>query len=455
MPTRTRQRGFTIVELIVTLSMLGLMLFLINSLFNDTSIAVTTSVQTSKTIAQSRSINEQFTNDADVMIGPSLLNDGGYIVIIQQFLPDMTMLDPQNLSEVEVAGLRSDQIVFIRNAVGLRSMTPSDSDSYRSNLIGQGGGARAKVWYGHPLRTEPDGQTRSGTNVGLGGDRAKLDRIGSDFILGRQAMLFNPPGLDLINGTYADTAYANADVVGTTFDPVGQRLTYMGLTDVTSQSYSGLVTQLTNNAPNAPGSANDIQDYLRTSYVFDRLHVNTAPDPASPTDTPPGTGYESWAIAQTHAILAQSCSEIIIDFAADLNGDGRIDTAPGGQGPANAPIFWYDALRQAGAFLWSPDLNNDITQPFVVNSPNLKAFVFRVDDATPFDNSTGAAPIQNHSNWPYLIRIRYRLHDTRGRLTGNYNEPFVDNDGDGNVDEVNDDKISGRWFERIIRVPRP
>ena len=463
MPTRTRQQGFTIVELIVTVSILGLMLFLVNSLFNDTSVAVTTSVQTSKTIAQSRSINEQMTADGDAMQGPAPAgSDGGYIVIIQQFLPDITMLDPQNLSESQVAGLRSDQVVFIRNAADLRSMTPATASSYRTSLIGQGGAARAKVWYGHPQRTrqnpQPDGQRRTvGTDLGLGGADAEFDRIGSDFILGRQAMLFNPTGLDPSVNTHATSAYSNAAVAQTAFTPAADRFAYMGLTDVTSQDYSGLVTQLTNNAADSVAGATDTIDYLRTSYLYERLHVNPAPDPGE-------TNYASWAIAQGHPILAQSCSEIIIDFAADLDGDGQIDTDYGDQSNnASAPIYWYDALRQpnlgvnaAGQWTQQTPAAN-FPQPYININANTKAFIFRVDDILSFEDAGGTLGTAGtaHSYWPYLIRIRYRLHDTRGRLTGNYNEVGVDNNGDGNIDEVDDDKISGRWFERIISVPRP
>ena len=44
-----------------------------------------------------------------------------------------------------------------------------------------------------------------------------------------------------------------------------------------------------------------------------------------------------------------------------------------------------------------------------------------------------------NSTWPYLIRIRYRLHDSRGSLQSNLN---------GNT-------VLGKWFEQIIKVNRP
>lgn len=473
MPTRPRQHGFTIIELLVTMTILGLMLFLVNKLFNDTSRAVTTSVQVSKTVAQSRSINEQLSNDVDAMLGPGLSNNGGYIVIIQQKLEDVAMLDPQTLAEVTVDELRTDQLVFIRDASGLKSMTPQNTASYRTSLKGMAGD-RAKVWYGHAQRTRPDGTVRGTTaEFQLGGASAELDRIGSNFILGRQALLFNPTDMSLAapatvsaNQTaYARAAnyYYGATVFGTGF--TGARA-YLGLSDVTPLAYgptsdtNSLLYQIADAATAADHNTN----YLATAYpvAANRLHVNPAPD----LDT---TGYASWAIAQTHPILAQSCSEIMVDFAADLNGDGQIDTAFGGQGAAGSPIWWYDGLKQtnltdgtaAGTIGWTSQAT--VPQPWINIDTNTKAFIFRVDDDTAFGGTVGTAG-SAHSYWPYMIRIRYRLHDTRGRLTSNYAAALsdgLDNDGDGNPDangggtDNDEDRISGRWFERIITVPRP
>lgn len=462
MPNRPRQHGFTIVELLVTMSILGLMLFLVNQLFNDTSRAVTTSVQVSKAVAASRSINEQLTIDADAMIGPDSdpNNEGGYIVIIQQRLPAVAMLNPQTLAENNVdVPLRTDQILFIRDAEGLRSMTPSGTDRYGTSIIGQAGD-RAKVWLGHVQRTNPDG-TDPGTAAAfqLGGASSGFDRIGSDFILGRQAMLFNPASL-VAGNTYADTAFYNSAVQNSAAPT--PRQAYRGLTDVTVQDYSNLIFQVTDLTP--PRTVADhTAAYLNTAYSDSarRLSVNPAPD-ADDTD------FASWAIAQSHAILAPGCSEVVIDFAADLNGNGRIDRAFGGGTDDAGAIWWYDGIKQ----LSMGDATNNgtweaqtgIVPPQVTDSTDVQRFIFRVDDATSFEDAGGTLGTAGtaHSYWPYLIRIRYRLHDPRGRLTSNYADAArdgLDNDGDGGTDgsdPLNDeDRISGRWFERIISVPRP
>lgn len=469
MPNRPRQHGFTIVELLVTMTILGLMLFLVNQLFNDTSRAVTTSVQVSKTVAASRSINEQLTIDAAAMIGPDsdLNNEGGYIVIIQERLPDVAMLNPQTLGEVpNPVDLRIDQILFIRDAEGLKSMTPSGPNSYGTDIVGEAGD-RAKVWYGHGQRVLANGQRRTLTltNAQLGGANAQLDRVGSDFILCRQAMLFAPsmlntnvPGGD----TFADSAFILSAVRNTGAGAPTPPRNYCGLTDVTAQDYRALLTLVSD-----PTVGNT--RYRNTAYhaLNDRLSVNPSPS----VDV---TDYASWAIAQGHPILAPNCSEMIVDFAADLNGDGQIDTDFGRQGGANDPIWWYDSIEQTNLGItslgqWEQQTNpgsspRTVPQPFdsANSSANQKIFIFRFEDNESYDIDAGGT--QAHSYWPYLIRIRYRLHDTRGRLTSNYADALrdgLDNDGDGNPDvngggtDVDEDRISGRWFERIIRVPRP
>lgn len=471
---KRQRKGFTLIELLVAVTLLGLMLFLVNELFQTTSVAVTTSVQQSKAIASTRSLGEQIRDDTAKMVGPARQGSGGYIVIIQRRIPQVTMLDPNNLAEFKTEYIRSDQIVFIRDAVGMRSMTPQDGASYQSNLIGQPGDV-AKVYYGHGQRLENDGTIPgTGANYRLGGDNAGFDRVGSDWILCRQALLFNPTdAIALAAGqpnptvagapnryTHAANASAYSQVRNTGFS--GNKLAYMGLTDVTAQRYyapsdpGALVSQFTN-----PNSLTNIAAlngaYLNTSYYQPNLPLRVNPSPTQ-------TGYEPWAIAQSHPILAPNCSDFVVQFAADLNGNGRVDTDGPSQRPSQADrrgnTLWYDCFDPNAARVnWSgttwQNLLDSRFQPFVNIDQNTKAFIFKVDDGLPFTQ------IQNRSltsAWPYMIRIRYRLHGNRGRLRSNDPGALtdgIDNNGDGNVDEVGEDQIAGRWFEHIIKVPRP
>jgi len=66
-------------------------------------------------------------------------------------------------------------------------------------------------------------------------------------------------------------------------------------------------------------------------------------------------------------------------------------------------------------------------------------------------------------DWPYFIRIRYRLHDPKGQIASG--APLFRDDGGGipcnanngvqNADEPTIDSRNGIWFEQIIPVSRP
>ena len=153
-------------------------------------------------------------------------------------------------------------------------------------------------------------------------------------------------------------------------------------------------------------------------------------------------------------------SDIQVAFAADLvtndtdtsyNPDGKIDRIQNN-------LTWKSAsnvVLPAGSIKWyvAPGYENDPNNPSTSNNgqgfePNepvtfavptgydplaattvstpfnvgktARGFVWRNDAATP---------------WPYLIRIRYRMHDSQGRVKSG-------------------DHVQGMWFEHIIQVQR-
>ncbi len=112
---------------------------------------------------------------------------------------------------------------------------------------------------------------------------------------------------------------------------------------------------------------------------------------------PDHAAITSDSFAQMHAVFAIHVSDFEVAYSVDNNNDGKLD-------------------RTGNSIDWQQLSNNG-------------SIVFRHDD---FDGST--------STWPHLIRIRYRVHDGTGQIAGQ--------DGSGN-------KVSGRLFEKIIRVPRP
>lgn len=211
-----------------------------------------------------------------------------------------------------------------------------------------------------------------------------------------------------------------------------------------------------------------------------------------------------WRYNQTHPILGMNVSDFIVEFAADTNGDGQIDVDSDSDGYFNpnateGQIVWYSMFNLPGQRNdpgnpalqtslnqlngdsnqlnhWGPSLasplpyfpgdnggvgQSDIDSGFARN-PNGRVFAFRHDDT---DDSGGGAHGGAFSAWPYLIRVRYRLHDPNGLIvsTGSQANDRVDNDGNDLIDEQDPNErnstepagLAGLWFEHIIPVNRP
>lgn len=447
------RRGFTLMELLVAMSLVLLLLFLTNELFLNTNQVVTRGIQNNKALATARVIDEQLTQDVEAMLGPAAQPDtGGYLVIVQRQLLDFPMIDPDTQAEVNISHVRSDQLIFVRTGDGIRSMTPQNDNSFGSTLTGDG--TYARVFYGHAQRTAPNGNPPTAPYSGL-------DRLANNWILARQALIFNPIGFNASSDTHSNNAFAATNP-----------FLRSGETDITALAYA------------TDNSGTSLIEDLWTDDDGDdddeiRAHYNTVP---YQTDTPlyvnpspsaSGTSFAADQIAKTHPILAQGCSDIIIDFAADTNGNGRVDTTDPSGNDVTGSIRWYDAVKPKPPASDVPtwQTQTGIPQPLALSESlnggvngRLRAFVFRVDDDQSFEDAGGVAGTAGtaHSYWPYMIRIRYRLHDARSQVTSNNPAALddrVDNDGDRVFDEINgdndEDKTSGIWFERIIRVPRP
>ncbi len=493
---RPARRGFTIVELLVAVSLLALMLFLIDNLFNSTTRAVSDGVRQSAVLANARAVQDRFTIDASAMLGPNANNPapegGGYIVIINHRVQSQVLRRDGSES---LETFRVDQLVFMASATTtdskvrrFRGSAPRDETQYGTDYSSP----YALVRYSHGRRTNRDGSDLAGW-VELGWDRSSgLDRLANDWILTRQAVLFNPT--DRLGNTILQNGNADwfvdtprvAELVQA--NPSGAYPMYLGFCDVVHRPASAPLTAplygfvdryLDPNNTTTPLTPADIENnYLFLTHIDERLRVN--PIPAS-------TDFEAEPIGQLHGIFAPNCSEFIVQFAADANNDGEIDRV-NDQGTADPsdddntgteangdPIYWYDfdALAQLGVDPWSGTEWTGSTVPSPVvdvtaSAHGSTAFIFRYEDDQAYTETTPGNGDVDNSKWPYMIRIRYRLHDAPGRLESNANfrraDGFSNDDdnGDGTVngpgdlfDEADEAIVSGRYFEQIIRVPRP
>jgi hypothetical protein len=409
-------RAFTIIELLVALTVTLLVLFLVSRLFFDTAGVVGQGAMLSDIIASSRMVSEQLQSDAEAMTTPAAPGStGGFLVIINQVIsnvPVRTRTDPNALSTSR--DTRSDQLVFIRDAKGaegLPPLAPGAANAYANDVPED----YARVWYGHALKTNPDGSDPAGD---LG---TAPNDIGTNWVLGRQALLLTNTGPANPSNIYVDGAFWNSNVNGTGLATTPQL--YQGISDASNWGLNGAsgfsVMEHLYPGVALPEGVYQIQAYR---YAFSpttiedgrRLRVNPIPGVASGALT---ASYESWRVGQTHGYLMSNVSDFVVEFAADTNHDNAVDVDDYGH------LRWYGLGNMPE---WSAAYTYNATDQNY--GGNEVRFVFRHDYA---------------DNWPYLIRVRYRLHDPLGKQ-----EQWVGDSATGGPQ-------SGMWFEQVIRVNRP
>ncbi|MHB1157060.1 MAG: PulJ/GspJ family protein [Phycisphaerales bacterium] len=434
--------GFTLVELMVSVAITALLILAINQVFSSVSKAVRIGIGASEVLQNSRILGDQLERDFKNMVPPG---SNGVLVIVNQRIGPVHILPTDDLNEngqVDAATesnrtVRSDQIMFIRTRGDAQPMVASGDNSYSNSTDA----TYAKVWYGHCLRTQDNGQLPAnvlGANYTPGASGAvPSNHFASDWILGRQALFLQtsttapthanggwfdaptttltpPSGVSsVLYAALADVAYYGLDVqagpsanshgcmVGGTYDAAALEESYRlwrfsaGTTVVPSSTY-----------------ASRAYNYLygvngNSSGTPQRLMVN--PLPTSNT-------YTAAEVAQMYPYLCGHVSDFVVEFAGDYNNDSKIDTTSGN-------ITWYgiDNMPPTGAGGFDAAGTTEAPYRDIVNAGTDVRFIFRHGDSA--------------NNWPYLIRIRYRLVDSKGQIAGADGEP-------------------GRWFEQIMKVNR-
>lgn len=473
-----RQSGFTLVEMLVAISIAAIMFFLINELFNSTQRAVSQGMAVSDIITNTRSAETMLQRDARFMVGPHDVNrddaTGGVLVILQHAIDPASGVQirrgPRGNAQTPDRPIRSDQLMFIRTRENEYPMTPSNANTFTP--FNDNGTARyLRVWYGHVSRTNADG-SNPGNLLGQG-----PERLANDWILGRQALFIgeggetppiraiggwvnaqvqNVPGN--VNNLYMGTAdYARFSM----FDPNEPNGCMVGA-DTTTGEQAGIRLAASRNL-------NGYRTVAVENYTFAGARLRVNPFPGN-------DNYESWQIAQMHPYFMEHVSDFVVEFAGDyttgvtgnnaaLIPDGELDQHIPFSNGIDSHGRSYAEI-EAGGIKW-------YTHPAYANNPNLPAtydsrkpltfavptaathpfyapasynnasaaFVWRHDDHNDRPDFGGdpnllVANLNQSSWWPYLIRIRYRMHDSRGQIES----------GDGQ---------HGMWFEHVIRVRRP
>lgn len=442
-----RNKAFTIVELIVAVAVTVLMLLMINSLFNDTSRAVSAGIGLSDVIGIERAMVDQIGKDAAGMHPPENTSSGlggGILIISNELITGARHLERFNKEGVR--DVRADGVVWIvrrASAVAFKDLpvAPATEDTYDAVPPDKmdGNGTYVRIYYGHGLRTNSDGSGGAAT--------VKDNGIANSWPLLRHALFFmnrdesvdpgddpfwphdvtNPAYVSAV-GAFHDSGIQSSTTGGTLRDG------YTDLADITYSS-SGAPTNgvlFGNIAGDGNGAAIYAQIAVATPNTDDyfdqasklifsgnnRMRTNPKPTVGANTADP----FPPSQMAQMHNLLTPNVSDFIVEFAADQEFDGQIDLAAGGD------IKWYSAL----------DPPSYATQFPVGHS---KA---GVDTLAP--EISGGIIIFRHDypeHWPHMLRIRYRLHDPRSSVVSEDPEP-------GTAASTK----NGKWFEHIIRVQR-
>ena len=406
-PLHTARRGFTLIEMIVTLSILLVMLGLINFIFRDTQRAVSLGIETGETIGAQRGIASQIRRDFEQLVGPhqgtrpDTDDGGGFLVLTQKLISDdgangnNGLLDnneglsielPTNNAganagtTTEVRLVRSDQIGFIRNRGSDQPVGPRDSDEFTSRRVPDPDRTVdfARVWYGHALRTQENGEPPA-SNAFLGGSGSGNENP-LDWLLARQAIFLDdtaPSTAGPLSGIRATGLQVDSAVVGHSGVTVAEQLAN-GLADYAVFGFeydaddprpSGSL--VSGDGLTIPGGIPDpllpaIPDSTAASQeAYESVAINVATYAARRllANPAPSNDYETWQIAQAHAVLNEGCSDFAIEFAADMYGGDDTPNQANLAGGAFAPdgqidldllgnIAWYswDALRDPALF---------------------------------------------------------------------------------------------------------
>ncbi|MEM1444629.1 MAG: prepilin-type N-terminal cleavage/methylation domain-containing protein [Planctomycetota bacterium] len=221
-PAATRP-GFTLIELIVAVSVTSVLLLLVSRVFNETTKAINIGADTSQIVSNARVLSDQMFQDLARINKPkanpeklfggisNLAEPAGFMVLIQQTnsglrfpLPDVPRQDPENWQtfrdlnrdgtqqladgETDWPAIRTDQLAFFTPADRAESLAPGSQARYDTDAVAR----MQRIWYGHVARANLDGSIPDNTEPGQapasGDDDFDFTRI-TDLVLGRQGLL--------------------------------------------------------------------------------------------------------------------------------------------------------------------------------------------------------------------------------------------------------------------------
>lgn len=497
-----RRRGITLIEMMVALAITSFVILVVNQLFNSVTTTVSRGIQVSELLQKSRTLDEQLAFETDLlvldpttpsgwqgrMVGPEGHDDtattpGGFLGIVQRIVE--APLTVEDGIRDNTRFIRSDQLVFIYDqnsnldagAKHLPAMAPSSPWSFTGDQRDSDNADYVRMWYGHVLQIRQNDDP-TGINMASAGDYAHLELgdttfastgnpniLAQDWVLGRHALFLTDPKDD----TGAPLAFTFGRSVGSpTEDPLAlaqanmggtYRYVANGVVDVANMTLEDMIS----GRPAALDNLNTAGYHNRVlSMMFADTPLLTAAKPMGLDEN-----MYSWDMAPTHTYFMGGVSDFIVEFAGDvvndtffmigdptqIGPDGELDRDPDGR------IKWYtlQGFSNPKTAFNSPIPNPDapVTYPVPgpVDYPPTSAAVGSFDRADAAfiwhhkpTAAAGANLTANFRQWPWMLRIRYRLHDRNGKFEGREVNDPADSTGVLKMTEP------GVWYETIIPV---
>lgn len=468
----TAHAGMTLVELLVALTLAVLLSILAFNLFGITQSAARIGFQRSAVLQQALAGESRLRNDFASIIGPNrLANAPAGAIVIVPALRQGTLPIPGRGGAPLQAKFRSDQLMFFYDAQnGGAAQSPAGGAPVTSVTRAGVKSRQAKIWIGHVQRASGE----SGSAL--------------DWSLGRQAtLLVDPDGTaqNAPTGLGFPSSILASDLRAT-FSPANTASLTSDVAPFSLGETADWMRSVTNPI-----------DLVRAFAVEPNNNANYTNLPVVVTQPMADDLFEAADLLGGHRLFLPHVSEMIVQYAADLDFDGLIDTRT--SGPAAGTVKWYPddadvfsgdpAAMAPKVFLPGDDQPRVIHVGYYQGPDPLRYRFNRWGDATPYPasaagnefgdlqptqsayNDAMAAYALHHngwrpspllppaqSKWPQLIRIRYRLHDADGGV-GSVNESFAanqrDDDVDGTLDSPSETRCNGIWFEHLFAVPYP
>ncbi len=471
-----RPKGMTLIELMVALLVSVIMAILAYQLFDTTRLSTRAGISRSTLIQEVYVAETRLRMDFASMLGPLKTADSpaGAIIIIPA-LRNGSMPTPGNPAGVPVTQLRSDQIVFFYDAKRGGLIRDAGTGFEQKSLTRTGvKSTQTKIWMGHVRRANGESS------------------FAPDWTVGRSSTLLIDPDSTVVN---TPAGLENA----ATLSPSDLRAPLSPLNAVSQTSdVANFGLEELANWMRAPGRTNAQMVAAFAATPNDNHDYTNLP---SVVTQPLSDGvFDASDLFSSHRIFLSHRSEFIVQYSGDQDANGLVDTT--GPTPYSGTLQWlpqdadiYDFASANHAAAMAPVVfypQDD--QPRVIHlgyyqgadplkyrlnsrghrTPYPRVGGFEFGDALPSlaaYNTAMAAYAAHHngwqpsaalppaqSQWPQLIRIRYRLHDTRGEIYS-FNEEFPvnrrDDDGDGVIDDEAEARCCGIWVEHIFAVPYP